>query len=124
MPQPKSFSRPALQALVAHDWPGNVRELRYAVERACLLAEGDSVDVDDLPAEILEQVGRRPPPPPPEIDLDEVTAPASADAGEHGLDPDRIRDALERARWRRGEAARLLGISPRTLYRWMKKLRL
>jgi len=122
VPQPKAFTRAALQALVAHDWPGNVRELRYAVERACLLAEGDTVDVDDLPAEVLDEVGRRPPAPPPaQVDLDAAVAASEED---HGLDPERIRDALERARWRRGEAAQLLGISPRTLYRWMKKLRL
>jgi len=121
VPHPRAFTRAALQALVAHDWPGNVRELRYAVERACLLAEGDTVDVDDLPAEVLEKVGRRPPPPPPEIDLDAAVAEGDPEVG---LDAERIRDALERARWRRGEAAELLGISPRTLYRWMKKLKL
>jgi DNA-binding NtrC family response regulator len=121
VPQPKAFTRGALQALAAHDWPGNVRELRYAVERACLLAEGDTVDVHDLPAEVLDAVGRRPPAPPPAVDLDAAAAEADA---ESGLDAEQIRDALERARWRRGEAARLLGISPRTLYRWMKKLKL
>jgi DNA-binding NtrC family response regulator len=121
VPHPRAFTRGALQALMAHDWPGNVRELRYAVERACLLAEGDTVDVDDLPAEVLEKAGRRPALPPPEVDLEALAMESDA---EHGLDAERIREALERARWRRGEAAELLGISPRTLYRWMKKLNL
>jgi DNA-binding NtrC family response regulator len=122
LPMPKAFTKGALQAFVAYEWPGNVRELRFAVERANLLAERDTIDVEDLPPEILERVGRRPPPPPPQVDLD---APISAAAMDEGnLEVDRIREALEKARWRRGEAAKLLGVSPRTLYRWMKKLNL
>ena len=34
------------------------------------------------------------------------------------------RQALDAARWRRGGAAEILGVSPRTLYRWMKRLKL
>ncbi len=33
--------------LIRHSWPGNVRELRNAIERACLLAQGNSLSVDD-----------------------------------------------------------------------------
>jgi len=120
LPMPKAFTKAALQAFVAYEWPGNVRELRFAVERANLLAEGDTIDVEDLPPEILERVGRRPPPAPPQVDLE--ASPAPADEG--NIEVDRIREALEKARWRRGEAAKLLGVSPRTLYRWMKKLNL
>ncbi len=39
----------ARHALVAHEWPGNVRELRNALERAVVLAEGEAIDVADLP---------------------------------------------------------------------------
>ncbi len=42
------FSPEAMRALLAHTWPGNVRELRHAVERAVLLAEGDTVGAEDL----------------------------------------------------------------------------
>jgi DNA-binding NtrC family response regulator len=122
LPMPKAFTKAALQAFVAYEWPGNVRELRFAVERANLLAEGDTIDVEDLPPEILERVGRRPPPAPPQVDLEASPAPAPMDEG--NLEVERIREALEKARWRRGEAAKLLGVSPRTLYRWMKKLNL
>jgi DNA-binding NtrC family response regulator len=33
--------------LVRHSWPGNVRELRNAIERACLLSRGNSINIDD-----------------------------------------------------------------------------
>ena len=115
LPGARHFSPAALAALAAHDWPGNVRELHYAVERASLLAEGEAIDVGDLPPEIVGQ-GRRPATPP-------VTS-AVSEAGEdqeEGPGEARIRAALDQAHWRRSEAARLLGISPRTLYRWMKR---
>ncbi|HXY38431.1 MAG TPA: helix-turn-helix domain-containing protein, partial [Vicinamibacteria bacterium] len=47
-----------------------------------------------------------------------------AEGAEEGPDPARVRAALEQARWRREKAAEILGVSPRTLYRWIKKLEL
>jgi len=42
------FHTDAMRALLAYTWPGNVRELSHAIERAALLAEGDTVRVADL----------------------------------------------------------------------------
>jgi two-component system, NtrC family, response regulator AtoC len=108
----RAFSPAALAALGAHDWPGNVRELHFAVERASLLAEGERIDVGDLPPEIVERGGRR----------STTAATAGPKAVEEALDEGRIRAALEETRWRRGDAAKVLGVSPRTLYRWMRRL--
>ena len=123
LPAPKAFSAEALAALNGHDWPGNVRELHFAVERACLLAEGETIDVADLPPEILETAQRRPSsdraPSSPASSPEAAAVLADEDSGG---DPVRIRAALDEARWRRGEAAKILGVSPRTLYRWMKRL--
>lgn len=49
---PKCFSEQAIQTLMRHDWPGNVRELSNLVERCLVLAEGDVIDVDDLPLSV------------------------------------------------------------------------
>jgi DNA-binding NtrC family response regulator len=117
LPVARQFSPAALRALSAYDWPGNVRELHFAVERAGLLAEGDVIDEADLPPEILERSGRRPvAPEAPSL------PPVLAEDDDEGPDPALVRQALERAQWRRGKAAELLGVSPRTLYRWMKRL--
>jgi len=123
LPTPRRFSPAAMKALAAHDWPGNVRELHYAVERAGLLAEGETIDEGDLPPEILERSGRRPVAVSASRD-EEETALVSEDQDEEGdgPDPERVREALEKAHWRRGQAAEILGVSPRTLYRWMKRL--
>ena len=48
----RSISPAARRALVAYDWPGNVRELRNVLERAVVLADGDAIDVPDLPARV------------------------------------------------------------------------
>lgn len=48
----RHFSDAALQSLTRHDWPGNVRELRNLVERSVLLAEGDTIEIGDLPRNV------------------------------------------------------------------------
>ncbi len=45
------FTPDALAALAAHRWPGNVRELRNAVQRAFVMASGETIDAQWLPAD-------------------------------------------------------------------------
>jgi DNA-binding NtrC family response regulator len=120
LPHPRRFSAAALAALAAHDWPGNVRELRFAVERAGLLAEGESIEAHDLPPEILgsRRAAVTPANGPAE------PAPLPARPREHAPDAARVRQALDQARWNRQKAAEILGVSPRTLFRWMQRLNL
>jgi two-component system nitrogen regulation response regulator NtrX len=47
----------AMVALQSYDWPGNVRQLRNVVERTIILAPGDRIDIDLLPAEVLGDQG-------------------------------------------------------------------
>ena len=44
----RSLSQPAEAALLSYSWPGNVRELRNLIERAVLLAEGDTLEPEDF----------------------------------------------------------------------------
>ena len=44
----------AEQAMVEYSWPGNIRQLENVVERMVLLAEGDELEVSDLPPEVRE----------------------------------------------------------------------
>jgi DNA-binding NtrC family response regulator len=125
LPNQKRFTPAALAALGDYDWPGNVRELHFAVERAGLLAEGEMIDLADLPPEIIEKTGRVPVAIAPAASSVPPPAPTPLDPGtdsEEGPDPAQVRAALEQAKWRREKAAEILGVSPRTLYRWIKKL--
>ncbi|MEO7654913.1 MAG: helix-turn-helix domain-containing protein, partial [Sphingomicrobium sp.] len=59
LPMP-SISEEAMAALQAHEWPGNIRQLRNIIERTLILAPGaraSCLEVDLLPAEIVEQQG-------------------------------------------------------------------
>jgi NtrC-family two-component system response regulator AlgB len=91
----------------AYPWPGNLRELRNVIERAVILAPGDTIELADLPEEFSAAsaptfaVGSR-------VTLDELEA-------EH------IRRILASTR-NLDEAARTLGIDPATLYRKRAKL--
>lgn len=46
------YTAAALMHIQRYDWPGNVRELENVIERACALAVGSLIDVDDLPREL------------------------------------------------------------------------
>ena len=51
----KTVSADAMTALMNYSWPGNVRELEHAIERAVIVARGDSVKVRELPPEVSQK---------------------------------------------------------------------
>lgn len=112
-------SRAARQSLMAYDWPGNIRQLRNAVERMVLLDTDGILDVDDLPEEIAPLGSSEDEPRLPSL------IPAGADTlvGRSLQDVERyyIQQALELTEGRREDAAKMLGIGERTLYRKIKE---
>ncbi len=48
----------AMQAMIEYPWAGNIRELNNAIERAMLFCDGESIDLPDLPADIVKAVER------------------------------------------------------------------
>ncbi|MBU6123053.1 sigma-54-dependent transcriptional regulator [Hymenobacter siberiensis] len=93
-----------LAQLRAHDWRGNVRELKNVLERAAILADGDTLTVDDLPPEFHHL--------PPAPGLDEAT-----DRTLRTQEKRQIRQVLLDTGGNKMEAARQLGIGTKTLYR-------
>jgi transcriptional regulator with PAS, ATPase and Fis domain len=122
------LSPDAMRALLTYDWPGNVRQLDNALEYANTVCDGQTIHREDLPPELTEPY----PPPVPSLPPSPQAMPAtppSAPASHPvllGPYPDRsqILAALERTHHRRGEAARLLGVSRTTLWRRLKELEL
>jgi two-component system response regulator PilR (NtrC family) len=105
--RPPILSSAARDALTQYQFPGNVRELENILERTITLCEGDVIDVDDLmlPSE----------------------AASAGDSGElqsylDEVERERILQALEKTRWNKTQAAKLLGISFRALRYRLDKL--
>ncbi|GMV82171.1 MAG: sigma-54-dependent Fis family transcriptional regulator [Planctomycetota bacterium] len=122
--QAKSVGHEAMEAMRRYRWPGNVRELRHAVEHAYLLSPGLEIGPESLPDEVL-QAGGRP--------AGKSEAAASS-AGVHGdaltvvldlpmeeVERQFILAVYEKAKRNKTQAAKMLGIGLKTLYRKLSK---
>jgi len=101
------LSPDATRLLLDHDWPGNARELENALEYAVAVCRGQTILPEDLP------------------DLSGGSAapatPAAATPPADRAEADLLRAVLDAHHWRRGDAARALGISRSTLWRRMRE---
>jgi DNA-binding NtrC family response regulator len=96
----RQFSDEALEHIIRSSWPGNVRELENAIERAVVICRGDTILAEDLAPAGPEALDAPPPIPGATIaDVERYT----------------ILKTLEQTRGCRAEAARILGISTRTI---------
>lgn len=112
--EPPQITRAAKAALLAHDWPGNVRELRNTAENLCLLHAGRRVTPDHLPIPLSA---------PPTSQLPEPGVLISVDVGD-GLRAavnQVIEQALRIAHGNTTLAARRLGVSIRTVQRYLAR---
>jgi two-component system response regulator HydG len=115
----KSMSTAARRRLLTHDWPGNVRELRNTIESMVVVDFDGVLDVDDLPEELVDRAAN---------DGTVVTAAGGDDhlVGKPLAEIERhfIAETLKLCGGNREEAAELLGIGERTLYRKIKEYEL
>jgi transcriptional regulator with PAS, ATPase and Fis domain len=107
------LSKAALDCLSRYDFPGNIRELRNILERASLMADGDAI----LPRHLAGLCDARSLP----GEIDESGAETILPLAE--VERRYLRRVLARHPVDRGELARRLGISERTLFRKLKRLR-
>lgn len=111
----KRFSQDALSRLQRHNWRGNVRDLENTIERSLLLCRKDVIDADDLL--ISEPTASRDPlsslpEPYPNFSMDEYLSSARKQL---------MLRALEIAKNNQSEAARLLGISPQAVSKFLRE---
>lgn len=99
----KDVSKEARTLLAGYPWPGNVRELEHAMEHAFIVCPGDTIEIPHLPSEIREAGDN------------------CGGTSQNNMDTDGIINALKRAGGNKAKAARLLGISRRTLYRKLEE---
>jgi len=105
----------AMNILLAYDWPGNVRELENYIQRAAVMAEDELIGPECLPPHLLTFK--------PRVEEEPELDPGkSLDEMLEGLERKLIRAALQRTGGVQSRAARLLGITERSLWHRIKKL--
>ena len=100
----------AMAVMKSYPWPGNIRELANVLERAVVLSEGNTLSVNDLPENLIPS----------------WNAPASESKGAFFQQMDEVekqllKEALERAKGNKSEAARVLGLNRSTLNSKLRK---
>jgi two-component system response regulator HydG len=100
----------ALACLMAYDFPGNVRELRNILERACLLADGNTILPEHLPVPCGDQTEHA-----PRIFSDIVPL--------EEIEQRYLRWIMRQPGASRKDLAKRLGVSERTLFRKLSQLR-
>ena len=110
----ESLTPEAQQTLMSYHWPGNVRQLRNTVENMVVLSTDKRLGVDTLPADLR-----------PKADAETIggmnnLVGISIEQAEKEL----IRNTLKMVAGNREQAAKILGIGERTLYRKIKEYEL
>jgi DNA-binding NtrC family response regulator len=104
----QGFSGAAAHLLVAHQWPGNVRELENAIERAVALSNHEWISPDDLPGAVQK-------PKAPDIFAGAAERMMTLEEVERTY----VEHVLQRCGGNKVRAAAALGISRRTIQRWV-----
>ncbi|MBM4284082.1 MAG: PAS domain S-box protein [Deltaproteobacteria bacterium] len=102
------FSKEALERLLRYDWPGNVRELVNDVEYACMLCPGGDILPEHLPVHLIEKTQPR------------FRGAAKDRDSSRARDRESLIRALRESGGKMNEAAKSLGISRVTLWKWLK----
>ena len=110
-----SMAPEARRLLLAHDWPGNVRELQNTMRRAVILADGDTLQVRDLPLRIRGAAGSG-----PNGSREALTLAEAVGRATERVERQLIQATLLEHGGNQTTAAEVLGINRRTLYTKMR----
>lgn len=105
----------AMSVLMGYDWPGNIRQLKNCIETMVVMCDRDTLDVADIPPEI-HQVRQ--------LAAGRGAATSLAGVPLNELEKQAIMDTLAKTQGNREQAAKILGIGERTLYRKIKEYNL
>ncbi len=100
----KILTSAAVEKLVSYNWPGNIQELRNIMERTYILAESKYIEASDLPELIVEEKA------------EEVIVEDFSEMTLHDLERKHICRTLDHLEGNKTRAAKVLGITVKTLY--------
>jgi DNA-binding NtrC family response regulator len=106
--EPMAVAPETMDILAGYHWPGNIRELRSAITKALIFAEGDTIRPDDLPRHLAlnPQFRSRPPKTLEEMEREHIIAVLAETGGNQS------------------QAAEILGINRKTLYKKIHKFKI
>ena len=110
------ITEPAMRAMMSFSWPGNIRQLRNVVRVMVAMCDSDTLDLKDLPPEVSRVRQLQAPAQSAGYLQDELTGRPLVD-----VEREHIRRTLELTGQNRTEAAKILQIGERTLYRKIKE---
>jgi DNA-binding NtrC family response regulator len=105
----KNISADVNKIFLKYSWPGNIRELENSMEHAFILCQQDIITAEHLPSELRDAINKKP------SDYIKECIENEYDA---------IVKALDKSAWNKAKAARLLGMSRRTIYRKIEELKI
>lgn len=113
----QGFTREALDCMVAYGWPGNIRELRNLTERLVVLKQEGEVEHHDLPVKIKGEHHSQMETPFIELTEEGLSLNTAVTEFEKAL----ILQSLEKTRWVKNKAAKLLNLKRTTLVEKIKR---
>ena len=105
----------SLAILSKYDWPGNIRQLRHCIRTMVVMCDRDMLDVSDIPPEIAQR---------PQLSAGSSATAVLAGVSLDELEKKAIAETLSKTKGNREQAAKILGIGERTLYRKIKEYNL
>jgi two-component system response regulator HydG len=106
----RGISAPAARKLLDYDWPGNVRELENCIERAVALCRLDEITISELPPSVMTSGD-------PDVLIGKLAPSDMVTLDEMGRRY--VRKVLDVTAGNKSQAAKLLGIDRRSVYRWL-----
>jgi DNA-binding NtrC family response regulator len=107
-----AISDEARGILLQYKWPGNVRELIGIMKRAAIMCENDVITVDDLPLHLRGDIS---------LASQTMYSEGSLEDAISALEKNMIIDALKKTQGSQAKAAKILGISERSMWYRVKK---
>jgi len=118
----------ALARLASYRWPGNIRELKNAIERSALVSGGEVILPEHLPPQVIRDPSQKVPPGPVAVKGLESDEPGVVmfrlGSNMEEVEREMIRSTLSHTSGNKTRAAKILGISLKTMHNKVKKFQL